>query len=70
MKRNGHRLNHIRTKQFGLDRNNCCKYGSFFDIYDSIEKALIGEKVLMLLEEPEFQNKYGTVLNLNHRLWL
>ena len=36
MKRNGHRMNHIRLHKFGLDRNNWYKYGTFVDMYDSI----------------------------------
>ena len=53
MKRNGHRLNHVKPKKFGIDRTNWCKYGAFVDMYDSIEKALIEEKFMTVLEEPE-----------------
>ena len=59
MKRNGHRLNHVRPQKFGLDRNNCCKYGAFLDMYDSVENVLIEEKVMTMLEEAEWQEKYG-----------
>ena len=59
MKRNGNSLNLLRPQKFGLDRTNWCKYGAFYDIYDSIEKALIEAKVMTMLEEPEWQDKDG-----------
>ena len=55
MKRDGHRLNHVRPQKFGLERTNWCKYGAFVDMYDSIEKLLIEEKVMMMLEEPKLK---------------
>ena len=59
MKRNGHRLNQVRLHKFGLDRTNWCKYGAFVDMYDSVENVLIEEKVMTMLEEAEWQEKYG-----------
>ena len=41
MKLNVHRLNQVRLQKFVIDRTNWCKYGAFFDMYDSIEKALV-----------------------------
>ena len=37
----GPRLNLLSPHQFGLDRTNLCKYAEFYDLYDSIEMALI-----------------------------
>ena len=34
MRRNGHRLNQVRPHEFGPDRNNWCKYGAIFYMYD------------------------------------
>ena len=59
MKRNGHSLNLVRPQQFGLDRNNWCKYGIFYFMYDSIEMALIEAEVMTMLEEPKWQDKDG-----------
>ena len=59
MKRNNHKLNHTRPQKFGFDRTNWCKYGAFYDMYDSIEKALVEAKVMKMLEEPEWQDKDG-----------
>ena len=59
MKRNGKSLNLVRPKQFGLDRNNWCKYAAFYDMYDSIEMALIEAKVMTMLEEPKWQDNDG-----------
>ena len=59
MKWNGHRFNHVRPQKFVLDRTNWCKYGAFVDMYDSIEKAFVKEKFMMVLEEPEWQDKDG-----------
>ena len=41
MRLNGHKLNHVRSHIFGLDRTNWCKYAAFYEIYDSIEMMLI-----------------------------
>ena len=57
MKRNGNRLNILRPHQFGLDRTNWCKYISFYDMYDSVKMALIKESVMTMLEDPEWQDK-------------
>ena len=43
MKQNGHRLNHVKPHKFGLYRTNWCKYGAFVEMYDSTEKALVGQ---------------------------
>ena len=59
MKRNWHSLNNITTREFGHDKTNWCKYEAFFDMYDSIEKALIEEEFIIMLEEPEWQDKDG-----------
>ena len=59
MKWNGHRLDHARPKKIGLDRTNWYKYGAFFYIYYSIEKVLIKEKFMMVLEGQEWQYKDG-----------
>ena len=59
MKRNRHRLNLVSPQQFRLDRNNWCKYGAFYYIYDSIEMLLSEAKVVTMLEEPEWQDKDG-----------
>ena len=59
MKRNGHRLNHVRDHKIGLDSTNWCKYGAFVNMYDSIEKLLMKEKFMTILEEPECQDKDG-----------
>ena len=57
MKRSGNMLNNVRPHKFGLDRTKCCKYGAFFDMYDSIENALIEAKVMTMLKETERQDK-------------
>ena len=59
IKINGHRLNLVRPQIFGLDRTNWCKYAEFYYMYDSIEMALIEEKYMKILEEPEWQDKDG-----------
>ena len=59
MKRNWHRLNHVRPQIFGLDMTNSCKYRSFSDMYDSTEEELIEAKFMMMLQEPEFKDKGG-----------
>ena len=51
MKLNGYRLNILKPHQFELDRNNWCKYTAFYDMYDSIEMALIKAKFMTILEE-------------------
>ena len=45
MKCYGHIFNHARPQKFGLDRTNWWKYGVFFDMCDSIGKALVWEKI-------------------------
>ena len=67
MKRNGDRFNLVRPQKFGLDRTNWCKYGSFYDMYDSIEMALIKEKVMTILKEPECQDRDGNRVEFNQR---
>ena len=48
MKCNGHMFNHVRPHKFGLDRTDWWKYGVFFDMCDSIGKALIGENFMTI----------------------
>ena len=71
MTHNGRMLNHVRTHTFGLDRTNEWKYGVFFDMCDSIDKALIGAKATTISERPEWKNKNrnGVVFELDS-FWL
>ena len=79
MKRNCNRLNLVKPQQFRLESTNCCKYAVFYDMYGSIEIELIKTKVVMMLEEPEFQDKDGNCVEfeskeygckVNHRITL
>ena len=51
MKHNGHRLNLVSPQKFGLDSTKWCIYAPFYDMYDSIEMALIEAKEMTMLEE-------------------
>ena len=52
MRQDRKRLDHAKPQKFVLDGANWFKCGLFYDMYDSIEKALIKAKVMTILEGP------------------